>query len=165
MPDTSTSAGGGLSPDAAVAQGRIITVAFMGGVAVLALVAGLIGPLQPDEGLATILRGVLIAVALVAAVGSPMARKLSLRSAARRLTGASDAETSRQEAAGGYLSQLIVGNALIESVGILGGVTYLLTGEVSGLLFAGAAVVLLAMRIPNPDRFDQFAEEARTAAR
>ncbi len=165
MPEAPRTGRAAISPQVAVAQGRIITIAFMGGVAMLAVVAGLIGPLQPDPGLATVLRGVLIALALVAAVGSPIARKTSLRSAARSLTGASDTETSRQAAAGGYLSQLIVGNALIESVGILGGTTYLLTGDIGGLLFAGAAVAVLATRLPTTDRFDQFAEEARTAAR
>jgi hypothetical protein len=119
---------------AALAMG----VASLAGVAVALVVTGTVEPVLVTTPL---LRGAVL-VPAVLLLGAARALEARLRESPR---GADPAE-----AAGRWLSGTVVGMALREAVGLLGGVIVLVTGDVlAGLALAAGALLVMLLAAPR----------------
>ncbi len=105
---------------------------------ILVLVAG-VGVLMPPLVNRAILAGARQAAATAEAAGRDMLPVLLQR----------------------WMTRVVIGAVVNESLGTLAGITYLLTGVWPALLVAALAVVLLVGRMPHRGQFEEFSTAAR----
>jgi len=150
--DTQTSPHG---PKSTVNQAQIIVFALIMGVVTFAVVAFFLGPVggpledgEPDDALASIFPAILAGQGVVVVAGAFFMRGVLAKKVTGRLDGA------REEVAAGVmpaelLTATIISAALVESMGLLGCVGYLLEAKTVYLAAPMIAVALMAFWVPT----------------
>jgi hypothetical protein len=149
--------------DLAASRIRVLTlllIALMLGVAVFSAIVVAVkgkGGWAPVDEQQTLMLAILAGVALAEA---PMLLvvPLILRSQLRTRLAAAPEKERPEIIVNGYFGQTLVLAALFESLGLLGGVFYLIAGSYLTLIGPAIALIALSLLFPSSYRFEQFAE-------
>jgi membrane-bound acyltransferase YfiQ involved in biofilm formation len=141
---------------ATIRTSQIITAAMMVGVTVFGIVAAVMAAKGPPKAPMLAYVGVLMAVQIVALrfFIPGLFLKTQLKSVKH-----SEAELVSERLPNLYLTQLIIGLALLEGSAFFNLVAYLMEGQWFSLGIAGAMLALMAMMFPTTNKFESWAEE------
>jgi hypothetical protein len=128
----------------------VITAALAGGVILLAGVASFLvmrGAMTPYMATTPLLRGIVVVIAIFF---------LGTARAIERRIRRGPAHADREAIVRAHFSGTLVGMALREAVGLLGGMMILVSGDVAaGAALAGAAVLVMALALPKGDDLEE----------
>jgi hypothetical protein len=140
---------------------RIVHGAISAGVVVFLAVIWLIrrggAPPQPEAERTLLLVGVVLALSSV--VASFVVPGLAARAATQRLASRDDASEDQAQIAGAFLTQGIVGWALVEGPALFFGVVALISGSRTAMGAMLGLLALLVARAPGREGFDRFVRE------
>lgn len=150
----------GTTPESATSILRIIVIVMSLGLVLAAGVFAFIGGRQVNANpqLARVLPIVLGVLAAGCFIGFTVFRKMTLAQWRRRMTDPAQVH-DESDLVQPFFQLHVLGAALTEAPGLVGAVLYLLTGDVLGLIGAGAAVLILSRFYPRDDAFDRFVQE------
>jgi hypothetical protein len=148
--------------DAAIRTLRIIVAALMSGLATLAAVAVVVGPLSRpiDSTTADAMLLALVAVASTSTIAYLLLRRSLTAGLARRASELRLLSDPSSLALEPYRRFVITGGALIEAPALFGVVTYLVTGAVAGLGAVAVALALMAAHLPSAEQLRNLAVDA-----
>ena len=138
--------------DSAVFKTRIVVYALAAGVGGFGAVAYFLvhrGSFVTDSSLRTPLVGAMGALVIGILVGLPKIERALTSRAAQSVIDPADGLTA-------YSMLIILRSAMIEGVGLFGGVIYLLTGSQIGLVAVLGSIVLLLGKMPTRDQAEEF---------
>lgn len=152
----------GQSPAAAIRVLRVIVFALMAGLLLFLVVAPAARPM--GDGPPADLSALLIAALGVVAIGIALAyfalRRALTASFARRTMELRQVSDPSRLLIEPYRRFVIIGAMLLDALGVIGFLTYLVTGHPAGLMAIAIAVVMLALHVPSADKLQALAADA-----